>query len=91
MKWRKRAESSVPAMPITRFFGKPEAFSATWHMASRGFVTITRIASGERFVASVTTPRTIPAFVLIRSSRLIPGLRAIPLVTTMMSEPFVSS
>ena len=78
-------------MPITRCFGKPEAFSATWHIASSGLVTTTKMASGERFVDSVTTLRTMPALVFSRSSRLIPGLRAMPLVTTITSEFAVSS
>ncbi len=47
MNVRKRAESSTPAMPITRSRGKPEALSATWHIASSGLVTMIRIASGE--------------------------------------------
>ncbi len=50
-----------------------------------------RIASGETAVASLTTPDTMPALVASSSSRLIPGLRAIPDVTTMMSEPAVSA
>ena len=44
MKLRKRALSSTPAMPMTRSGGKPLASSATWHMASRGFVTTIRMA-----------------------------------------------
>ena len=54
-------------------------------------MTTIRIASGETAAAALTTPRTIPAFVAIRSSRLMPGLRAMPDVTTMMSEPAVSA
>jgi len=33
---RKRAESSTPAMPMTRCLGNPLASYATWHMASSG-------------------------------------------------------
>ena len=47
MKVRKRALSSTPAMPITRSRGNPDASIATWHIASSGFVTTMRIASGE--------------------------------------------
>ena len=47
-KQRMRAESSTPAMPITRCFGKPERRSATWHIASSGLMTMIRIDSGER-------------------------------------------
>ncbi len=78
-------------MPRTRSRGKPEALSATWHIASRGFVTMIRIASGECLEACSTTERTIPAFLARRSSRLMPGWRASPLVTTTMSEPAVSA
>src|SRR5690625_2336121 len=46
-------------------------------------------------VAGALTPDRedfmIPAFVLTRSSRLIPGLRAIPAVMITKSESFVSS
>jgi hypothetical protein len=62
-----------------------------WHIASSGFVTMIRIASGECFAASLTTARTIPAFFASRSSRLIPGCRARPDVTTTMSDPAVSA
>jgi hypothetical protein len=60
-------------------------------MTSRGLVTTIRIASGDRAAASPTTDFTIPALVFIRSSRLMPGFRAIPEVTTMMSEAAVSA
>ena len=40
---------------------------------------------------SSVTEETIFALVAMRSSRLIPGLRAIPAVTTTMSESFESS
>ena len=33
-------------MPKTRSFGQPETFFATWHIASSGFETTIRIASG---------------------------------------------
>ena len=33
-------------MPNTRSFGQPETFFATWHIASSGFETTIRIASG---------------------------------------------
>ena len=57
-------------MPKTRSFGNPETFFATWHIASSGFETTIRIASGDaRDLASVTEP-TIFSFVETRSSRL---------------------
>ena len=39
--------------------GKPEALSATWHIASSGFETITKIASGLCSAAARTTEPTI--------------------------------
>ncbi len=78
-------------MPITRSRGKPVTFMATQAITSSGFDTMMMIASGdERFTCSATC-LTIPAFVLSRSSRDIPGLRAIPAVITTMSDPAVSS
>ena len=44
-----RAESSTPAMPSTRFFGKPLTLKAACAMASSGFVTTIKIALGESF------------------------------------------
>ena len=46
MKVEKRAVSRMPAIPKTRSFGQPETFFATWHIASSGFETTMRIASG---------------------------------------------
>ncbi len=91
MKVRKRAVSSTPAIPITRSRGKPQTPPASWAIASRGLVTISRIASGDWVVAAFTTEAMTFALVITRSSRDIPGLRATPLVTTTMSEPAVSS
>ena len=91
MNVRKRAESRTPAIPSTRSRGKPDACIATWHIASRGFVTTIRTASGEWSAAACTTERTMPAFFASRSSRLMPGWRARPEVTTMMSDPLVSA
>ena len=78
-------------MPTMRSGGKPEAVSATWHIASSGFVTTTMIASGETAAACLTTDPTMPAFFAIRSSRLMPGWRARPDVTTMTFESVVSA
>ena len=86
----KRAVSRIPAMPTTRSFGKPETAFATWHIASSGFETTTRIAFGDRRTTSLVTAPTIASFVVTRSSRLIPGLRGRPAVITTTSEPFVS-
>ena len=88
---RKRAESSTPAIPITRSRGSLASANATWHMASSGLVTTIRIVSGERDTRFWVTSATIFWLVVSRSSRLMPGLRAIPDVITQMSDPAVSS
>ena len=91
MNVRKRAESSTPAMPITRFAGKPDFFHASCTIASSGLVTSTRMASRERATICSTTDPTISAFLKSRSSRVMPGLRASPAVMTTTSELAVSS
>src|SRR6266566_4081462 len=82
MKVRKRAESSTPAMPNTRWVGKPDFFQASCTMASSGLVTSTRMAARLRVTISLTTEPTISAFLNSRSSRVMPGLRARPAVMT---------
>ena len=47
MNVEKRAVSRIPAMPKTRSRGQPETSFATWHIASSGFETTIRIASGD--------------------------------------------
>ena len=92
MKVEKRAVSRIPAMPKTRSFGQPVAARATWHIASSGFETTIRIASGDCFARPRgRTEPTIFSFVVTRSSRLMPGLRGSPAVMTTTSEPAVSS
>ena len=91
MNAEKRAVSRIPAMPTTRFRLKRDAAFATWHIASSGFETTTRIASRERLTASRVTLPTIASFVVTRSSRDIPGDRGFPAVITITSEPSVSS
>jgi hypothetical protein len=54
-------------------------------------VTRIRIAFGERRATCSTTEPTISAFLKSRSSRVMPGLRAMPAVMTTMSESAVSS
>ncbi len=49
------------------------------------------IAFGELFLISRATAFTMPAFVFRRSSRDMPGLRAMPAVITTISEPAVSA
>ena len=91
MKVRKRAESSTPAIPITRWWGNFDFFHASCTMASSGLVTRMRMDWGDRATTCSTTLPTISAFLNRRSSRVMPGLRARPAVITTMSEPAVSS
>ena len=91
MKVRKRAESRMPAIPMTRWGGNPDFFHASCTMASRGLVTRMRMAFFERATTCSTTPPTISAFLKSRSSLVIPGFRASPAVMTTMSESAVSS
>ena len=58
MNVRKRAVSSTPAIPITRFFGNFEIWCAVQHIASSGLVTSTRIAFGECFTTCSVTDLT---------------------------------
>ena len=81
----------MPACPNTRSLGKPETFFATWHIASSGFETTIRIASGLCATTCSVTCLTIFSFVCTRSSRLIPGERGSPAVITTTSEPAVGA
>ncbi len=91
MKLRNRAASSTPAMPITRRRSNPLTFQETQVITSSGLETTIMMAFGERATAASVQLLTMPELVFMRSSRLIPGFRAIPAVMTMMSEPAVSS
>ena len=51
MKVRKRAESSTPAMPMTRFLGNFDTMYATCAMASSGLVTTMMMQLGETATA----------------------------------------
>ena len=78
-------------MPMTRSRGSFDSANATWHIASSGLVTTIRIVFGERSTRLRVTSPTIFWFVVSRSSRLMPGLRAIPDVMMQISDPAVSS
>ena len=55
MNVRMRAESSTPAIPITRSRGNPLRRYTAWHIASSGLATGTMIVCGECFtICSVT-------------------------------------
>src|SRR6266566_6891906 len=84
---RYRAVSSTPAMPSTRSRGKPVTCFVTQHITSSGFETTTTIAWGQCCLICWETCFTISALVRTRSSRLMPGLRAMPAVTTTSSLP----
>ena len=72
---------------VKRSRDTPETRFATWHIASSGFETTIRIASGEAPTTFSVTSLTIFSFVVTRSSRLIPGLRGSPAVITTTVEP----
>ncbi|MDT4865493.1 hypothetical protein FQZ97_1002950 [compost metagenome] len=55
-------------------------------MVSIGLETMIMTAFGETSSALLTTPPTILALVPISSSRVIPGLRGMPEVTTTTSD-----
>jgi hypothetical protein len=78
-------------MPITRSRGNPVASLATQHMTSSGLETTITMALGELRLMFSPTDFTMPALVLSRSSRLMPGLRAMPAVMTTRSDISVSS
>src|SRR6266699_976662 len=84
---RYRAVSSTPAIPITRSRGNPVTCFVTQHITSSGFETTRTIASGQCRLISSETCFTMSALVRTRSSRLMPGLRAMPAVTTTSSLP----
>ncbi len=69
--------------PIDRLhvlFGNPASLNTEYVIASTGFVNTTIIAFGECFAMSRVILFIILEFVATKSSRLIPGLRAIPAV-----------
>src|SRR5438105_1778267 len=74
-------------MPITRSRGNPVTCLVTQHITSSGLETTRTIASGQWRLISSETCFTMSALVRTRSSRLIPGLRAMPAVTTTRSLP----
>ncbi len=90
-KCRNRAESSIPAWPMTRDLGSSEATAARAVISSSGLDTTMSTVSGDASTSRRVTSATILALVSSRSIRLIPGLRGTPAVITQMSEPAVSS
>ncbi|CAB5011986.1 unannotated protein [freshwater metagenome] len=86
-----RAVSSMPAWPMTRWYGNPVTSCASAVISSRGFATLMTIASGACFAMFSATERMIFAFVSMRSMRLMPGLRGRPAVMMTISEPAMTS
>ena len=89
-KVRYLAESSTPAIPITRFRGKPETLNAVYTMASIGFVTTISTHSGEYLTTSRVHDFTIATFLESKSFLPIPGFRARPATMITTSESAVS-
>ena len=87
MKVEKRAVSRMPGHARRRApSASRETFFATWHIASSGFETTMRIASGHCATTCSVTEPTIFSFVVTRSSRLMPGERGRPAVITTTSR-----
>src|SRR6478609_4232835 len=80
------AVSKMPAIPITRVRGNFEIKCAWYVITSSGLLTTIIIAFGECFTTFSVTVFTIPALVLIKSSRVIPGFLGRPEVITTTSE-----
>ena len=76
---------------MTRDRGNRDTAIESWVMPSTGLATTIRMQSGDCSITWRTTPDTIFALVITRSSRDIPGLRGMPLVMTTIFEPVVSS
>ena len=81
----------MPPWPMTRLRGSLESFSVRNVIASIGFEMMMKMAFGEYLRAWSTTLLTIFALTPMRSSRLMPGLRGMPDVTTTTSEPAVGA
>ena len=60
-------------------------------MTSSGLVTQMKTAFGEAAVADSMTEDMMPEFTPSRSSRVMPGLRAMPAVMTTTSESAVAA
>jgi hypothetical protein len=81
----------MPAWPITRCAGNPDALAASAVISSSGFETTISTASGACLTTRSVTLRTILALTPIRSIRLMPGLRGSPAVITTICDPAIAS
>ena len=79
----------MPPIPIILSFGKPLSFNAKYVIVSIGLLITMMIQSGEYCNKFFVTVFTIPAFMPINSSLVIPGLRGIPDVITATLLPAV--
>ena len=86
-----RAMSRQPAWPTMRLVGKPVTFHAVYTIASSGLLTTITMLPGAWAAICSLTLRTMATLVLIRSSRLMPGLRGTPAVSTTTSAPAMSA
>ena len=78
-------------MPTTMAGGRPVTFCITQTMASSGLVMTMTKASGQSVLMFSPTLLITPALMLIRSSRLMPGLRGTPAVTITTSAPSIAA
>lgn len=90
IKNRKREESKLVPEPMTRFFGKPLNFQATYVRMSTGFDTISRMVSGLCFTRFGIMPLKMSVLRWTRSSRLSPTFWRVPAVTMHKRDPAVT-
>ena len=77
-------------MPTTLLRGRPLAFCRMPTMTSSGFVMQMTNAFGQFFFMPAPTWFITLVFMPMRSSRLMPGLRATPAVTMTTSLPLIA-
>jgi len=73
-------ELTRPSTPPTHSIPEPSACGLSCNMGALCFCIIVILTSGQCFAAAVTRFFTIPALMLNRSSRVMPGLRGTPAV-----------
>ena len=78
-------------MPTTRFAGRPDFCFITQTIASSGLVMQITNASGQLARMPAATSAITPAFLPIRSSRDMPGVRGNPAVTITTSAPLIAA
>ncbi len=78
-------------MPTTICLGSPQAFCSAQTMASSGLVMQITKALGAYFLMPEPTCSITLRLMPSRSSRLMPGLRGTPAVTTQTAAPSMAS